>query len=107
MSPARAERTARNMSAPVEVPTADECTEGMIPGSCRATVEASARFRRRDVPTELDRSAERALLVHRLVVELDVDVRDRDGLHDLAAARCAGLGRGDHAFLQRDLHEVL
>src|SRR6185295_588917 len=76
MSPARAERTERNMSAPEEVPTAEGIVEGIgrDPGRTRFARAASACCGGGDVPAELDRSAERALLVHRLVVELDVDV---------------------------------
>ena len=47
---------------------------------------ASARLGGRHVPAELDRAAERALVVLRLVLELDVGVAQRHLLGDLAAA---------------------
>src|SRR4029079_10132443 len=67
----------------------------------------SAGLGRRDVPAELDLAAETALVVLRLVAELDVLVGAGHLLVDVAAAAAARMDRRDEDFLHRHDQEIL
>jgi len=67
----------------------------------------TAGLGRRDVPAELDLAAETALVVLRLVAELDVLVGAAHLLVDVATAAAARMHRGDEDFLHRHDQEVL